>query len=385
MLVVRKSSMKMFCTLLFTFILSSCGGSGSPSVPDNTPLPNPVPVDNVPDSNTFPGSSWETSDPSDVDMNQAGILEALNYAFESSRNTQGVVIIRHGVIVGERYANGKSKDSLATSWSTGKSFASALVGIAKEQGFIDSIDLPAENYLADWANSGKSEITIRAILEMRTGLAPASRGDSNIYTFGGTNGDQLAYALNRSPRTTPRTDNWAYQNTDSMLLAGILEESTGQNVRDYADIQLFSKIGMTADWWTDEAGHAMTYCCIDATTRDFARFGLLFARNGRWDGEQVVPADWVAESITVPSGTSNQYYALQWWVSPSGGYFYSAGLHTNNIYIFPDLDLVVVRNSLYSKIGDSSIRSGSNYHSTLEPGDWNNTGINMGSITNIKI
>ena len=372
-MVVRKSSMKMFCTLLFTFILSSCGGSGSPSVPDNTPLPSPVPVDNVPDSNTFPGSSWETSDPSDVGMNQAGILEALNYAFESSRNTQGVVIIRHGVIVGERYANGKSKDSLATSWSTGKSFASALVGIAKEQGFIDSIDLPAENYLAAWANSDKSEITIRAILEMRTGLAPASRGDSNIYTFGGDNGDQLAYALNRSPRTTPRTDNWAYQNTDSMLLAGILEESTGQNVRDYADIQLFSKIGMTADWWTDEAGHAMTYCCIDTTTRDFARFGLLFARNGRWDGEQVVPADWVAESIAVPSGTSNQYYALQWWVSPSGGYFYSAGLHTNNIYIFPDLDLVVVRNSLYSKIGDSSIRSGSNYHSTLEPGDWNNT------------
>ena len=362
--------MKKFYTLLIAIAVSSCGGSGSSSAPVNPPAPTPAPA---PDSSTYPGSSWETSDPSDVGMNQAGILEALNYAFESSRNTQGVVIIRHGVIVGERYANGKSKDSLATSWSTGKSFASALVGIAKEQGFIDSIDLPAENYLADWANSDKSEITIRAILEMRTGLAPASRGDSNIYTFGGTNGDQLAYALNRSPRTAPRTDNWAYQNTDSMLLAGILEESTGQNVRDYADIQLFSKIGMTADWWTDEAGHAMTYCCIDATTRDFARFGLLFARNGRWDGEQVVPVDWVAESITVPSGTSNQYYALQWWVSPSGGYFYSAGLHTNNIYIFPDLDLVVVRNSLYSKVGVSSIRSGSNYHSTQAPGDWNNT------------
>ena len=362
--------MKQFYALLIAIVLSSCGGSGSSPAPINPPLPTPTPT---PDSSNYPGSTWETSDPSDIGMNQAGILEALNYAFESSRNTQGVVIIRHGVIVGERYANGKSKDSLATSWSTGKSFASALVGIAKEQGFIDSIDLPAESYLAAWANSDKSEITIRAILEMRTGLAPASRGDSNIYTFGGDNGDQLAYALNRSPRTTPRTDNWAYQNTDSMLLAGILEEATGQNVRDYADIQLFSKIGMTADWWTDEAGHAMTYCCIDATTRDFARFGLLFARNGRWDGEQVVPVDWVAESITVPSGTSNQYYALQWWVSPSGGYFYSAGLHTNNIYIFPDLDLVVVRNSLYSKIGVSSIRSGSNYHSTQAPGDWNNT------------
>ena len=364
--------MKIFSTLLIAIAMSSCGGSGSPSVPDNTPSPNPAPVDNMPDSNTYPESSWETSDPSDVDMNQAGILDALNYAFESTRNTQGVVIIRHGVIVGERYANGKSKDSLATSWSTGKSFASALVGIAQAQGFIESIDVPAENYLAEWANSDKSEITIRAILEMRTGLSAASRGDANIYTFGGDNGDQLAYALNRIPSTTPRTNNWAYQNTDSMLLAGILESSTGQSVRDYADIQLFSKIGMTADWWTDEAGHAMTYCCIDATTRDFARFGLLFARDGRWNEEQVIPKDWITESITVPSGTSNQYYALQWWVSSSGGYFYSAGLHTNNIYIFPDLDLVVVRNSLYSKIGDSSVRSGGNYHSTLEPGDWNN-------------
>ena len=364
--------MKIFSTLLIAVAMSYCGGSGSPSVPDNAPSPNPAPVDNMPDSNTYPESSWETSDPSDVDMNQAGILDALNYAFESTRNTQGVVIIRHGVIVGERYANGKSKDSLATSWSTGKSFASALVGIAQAQGFIDSIDVPAENYLAEWANSDKSEITIRAILEMRTGLATASRGDANIYTFGGDNGDQLAYALNRIPSTTPRTNNWAYQNTDSMLLAGILESSTGQSVRDYADIQLFSKIGMTADWWTDEAGHAMTYCCIDATTRDFARFGLLFARDGRWNEEQVIPKDWVTESITVPSGTSNQYYALQWWVSPSGGYFYSAGLHTNNIYIFPDLDLVVVRNSLYSKVGDSSVRYGGNYHSTLEPGDWNN-------------
>ena len=373
--------MKMFSTLLIAIAMSSCGGSGSPSAPDNTPSPNPAPVDNMPDSNTYPEGSWETSDPSDVDMDQAGILDALNYAFGSTRNTQGVVIIRHGVIVGERYASGKSKDSLATSWSTGKSFASALVGIAQAQGFIDSIDVPAENYLAEWANSDKSAITIRAILEMRTGLATASRGDANIYTFGGDNGDQLAYALNRIPSTTPRTNNWAYQNTDSMLLAGILEASTGQSVRDYADIQLFSKIGMTADWWTDEAGHAMTYCCIDATTRDFARFGLLFARNGRWNEDQIVPEDWVAESITVPSGTSNQYYALQWWVSPSDGYFYSAGLHTNNIYIFPDLDLVVVRNSLYSKIGDSSVRSGGNYHSTLEPGDWNNVEF-LSHITN---
>ena len=303
-------------------------------------------------------------------MAESGINQALDYAFSSARNTQGVVIVRHGVIVGERYASGESKESLATSWSTGKSFASALIGIAIDQGYIDSIDVPAENYLAPWVNTDKSEISVRAILEMRTGLAEATDGDANIYTSGGDNGDQLAYALNRTPDTTPRTNNWAYQNTDSMLLAGILEAATGQNVLDYADMHLFSKIGMNGEWWTDELSHAMTYCCIDATTRDFARFGLLYARGGKWLDDQVVSQTWVTESTTVPQGTDNPYYALQWWVEPSYGYFYSAGLHQNNIYVYPQYDLVIVRNSSYEKVGTGTIRSESNYHATLPPLDW---------------
>jgi CubicO group peptidase (beta-lactamase class C family) len=157
------------------------------------------------------------------------------------------------------------------------------------------------------------------------------------------------------------------------LLAGILEAATGQNVLDYADMHLFSKIGMNADWWTDELGHAMTYCCIDTTTRDFARFGLLYARNGRWGEDQIVSEAWVKESTTVPTGTDNQNYALQWWVNSSAGYFSSQGLNKNNIYIFPELDLVIVRNSLYTKVGSSSIRTGDNYHATLEPLDWSDS------------
>ena len=208
---------------------------------------------------------------------------------------------------------------------------------------------------------------------MRTGLQVAENGDAAIYTSGGIDGDQLAYALNRTPATSPRTANWAYQNTDSMLLAGILEESTGQNVLDYADLQLFSKIGMTADWWVDEQGHAMTYCCIDATIRDFARFGLLFARDGRWLEDQVISAAWVEESTTVPEGTDNPSYALKWWVNQSAGYIYTAGLHKNNIYIFPQYDLVIVRNSSYTKEGSGSIRTGANYHSTMSAVGWDDS------------
>jgi CubicO group peptidase (beta-lactamase class C family) len=72
----------------------------------------------------------------------------------------------------------------------------------------------------------------------------------------------------------------------------------------------------------------------------------------------------------VPEGTDNPYYALQWWVEPSSGYFYAAGLHQNNIYVFPDQDLVVVRNSTYTKVGASSIKTAATYHATLAPLNW---------------
>jgi CubicO group peptidase (beta-lactamase class C family) len=176
--------MKRVGFLVCCLALTACGGGGSGSQASSVPSgSSPTVVANTPDINTFPGLSWNTVAPADVGMTQAGIDLALDYAFRSAHNTQGVVIIRHGVIVGERYAEGKTQQSLATSWSTGKSFASALIGIAVEQGFIESIDVPAESYLAPWVNTDKADISIRAILEMRTGLQVAENGDAAIYNL----------------------------------------------------------------------------------------------------------------------------------------------------------------------------------------------------------
>ena len=352
---------------LFT-LLSACGGGGGSS--SSAP---PVDAPALPNSSTFPGASWQIYTAADLGVAQSGVTAALDYAFADGRNTQGVVIVKNGVIVGERYAEGSSADTMATSWSTGKSFASTLIGIAVDEGLIGSIDEPAENYLPPWVNTDREAISVRAILEMRSGLGLASNDptDSAIYVDGGTNGDQLAYALDRVPASTPRTDNWVYQNSDSMLLSGIIENATGQNVLDYADVKLFSKIGMTATWWTDQAGHALTYCCIDATSRGFARFGLLIARGGKWGNTQVVSKTWVdeatAESVTV---TADKSYGLQWWINPELDYFYSAGASKNHIYIFPQHDLVLVRNSTYRKTGDSTMRTGSNWHYTDNPNSW---------------
>ena len=235
--------LKILASCFLAVVLSSCGGGGggntsSPVPPE--PVTPPQPSVGV---TKFPDLDWDVEDPEVANVLSVGVNEALDYAFQDNKNTQGVVIVRHGVIIGERYSEDKSQYSLATSWSTGKSFASALIGIALNKGYINSIDESAETYLPEWVGTGKTEITIRSILEMRSGLSTGSGGDANIYS-GGINGDQLAFALARTSESPPRSQNWSYSNADSMLLAGILEESTGQNVLDFADKELFSKIGM---------------------------------------------------------------------------------------------------------------------------------------------
>lgn len=298
-------------------------------------------------------------------MDKEGLDSAMDYAFRSGRNTQGVVIVRHGVIVAERYASEEDEQSLATSWSTGKSIASAIIGIAVDEGLISSIDDPAAHYLPEWKDTGREAVTIRALLEMRSGLVRQEGSETNnIYANGG---NQLAFSLDRIIGEAPRT-RWVYRNEDSMLLAGIIENATGMSVGEYAEEHLFSKIGMKALWWTDTAGHALTYCCVDATSRDFARFGLLFARGGKWMDEQIVSESWVEESTTVPEG--NNYYALQWWVFSEWGAIVAIGLHTNNIWVYPDIDLVVVRNSFYTRIGSRLVRTEDNYHYTKPPETW---------------
>ena len=209
---------------------------------------------------------------------------------------------------------------------------------------------------------------------MRSGLEDESVDGLSIYS---SVDDQLLFALNRLAVKTRGTE-FLYSNSDSMILSGILETATGMTVKELAERDLFSTIGMEGDWWSDKEGHTMTYCCIDATSRDFARFGLLFARNGMWEDTQVITQEWVTESTSPAEGLS--YYGLHWWVYPvsmvSSGktnMFAAQGLHTNDIWINQSLDLVVVRNSDFTRYGTDSIRTGSNIHSTKPPDSWNNT------------
>jgi CubicO group peptidase (beta-lactamase class C family) len=366
---------KILLNLFFVLIVGCGGGGGENNTPELIPSA-PTSATPPPSVNTWPSSSWEVVEPSEANMDQSKLNAALNYAFQEGRNTQSVVIIRHGVVVAERYKEGKNKDSLATSWSGAKSFTSALIGLAIDQGYIGSIDDKACNYLERWSCEeivclsldcplSRPKISIRDILEMRSGLSPTD--GISIYS---DKDDQLLHSLERSILRDPG-ETYLYSNEDSMILSAVISAATGLKAKDYAEQELFLKINMIGDWWTDKEGHTMTYCCIDTTARNFARFGLLYARSGKWDGQQIISDYWYLESTKLADGLNN--YGLHWWVYPSVNLIGALGLHTNDIWVYKDLDLVIVRNSDFTKFGTESVRSGQNIHVTTAPNNWNNT------------
>lgn len=321
----------------------------------------------------WPGAAWEQVDPSSVGMDPAQLDLARDYALRPERNTQGVVVVKDGAIVAEWYAPNRDASSVATSWSMGKSFGSTLIGIAIDQGLISGLEEPLSRFFPQWEGDPRGAITLRDLLGMRSGLAWNEALDDPY--FHAVELDQLGHALDRPLLREPGTF-WNYSSADSMLMSGVIRAVTGRPAGEFAQETIFGPIGMDAEWWLDGSNQTMTYCCLDATTRDFARFGLLFGRGGAWGDRRVVSRDWVT-AATTPQEAS-PFYALQWWTDLSATVagkpvraFVARGLHTQNIYVFPELDLVVVRNGTYTRLGDGEpVRVGSNYLSTLGPASW---------------
>lgn len=343
---------------------------------------------------TYPTSNWITAKPETVGIDMNKLQKAIDYAFDdviidgvpTAQFTQGLVIVRQGVIIAERYGTDADKESIATSWSTAKSFTSALAGIAIENGSISSVDTPASEFITEWQVGETKDITIRNLLMMSSGLQEFDNDAITMYV--GTQNEEGAYEIvdnvkysieNRQadPDLAPwlgASYNWNYQNADTQIVGESIERATGKSLASFAEKELFSKIGMSAGWWQDGFGNYMPWCCIDATTRDFARFGLLYAREGKWQGSAVVPAAWVTESTelsTITSPALKVGYGYFWWPHVDGEWFYAAGSRSNNIYIHPGLDLIVARNSTLEFLGDESAKDrATGAHRTLFPAKW---------------
>lgn len=319
------------------------------------------------DAGQLPDDGWAVSTPAAEGMDADGLDALMTYAFADGRNTQGVVVVRNGAIVAERYAPGRDRESWAASWSVGKSVASALIGIAIEEGLIANVDVPLTDYYPEWVGTERDGITLRHVLQQTTGLAwdenydPSGIESSDVINIVLTEDSPLEYVLQRPQATEPGAA-FVYSSGNSLLLSGILAQATGMSAGEYAQARLFGPLGLgRASWWSDTEGTTLTYCCLDMRSRDFARFGQLYLDNGRYEGAQIVPEAWITESLE--ASTAFDGYGYQWWLDgnrqsafPSDTYA-AHGHDGQHIFVVPSLDLVVVRNGTYDRTRGEAVAS----------------------------
>lgn len=291
----------------------------------------------------MPPPSWtlERTAPADLEVSASAVDALLGHVF-TDEAVQSAVLVDRGHVIGERYADGYDGESYGTSWSVAKSIYSAAIGVALGAGDIASLEQPASELLTEWQGTDKEDITVRNILEMRSGY-PA---DVGIFV----EEDQTRFALDLALVNVPGTT-FVYSNANSQLMGLLLLRATGADAHTYVSREVFEPIGIdpaTVGLWFDPTGvNPMTYCCIDMRPDDFARVGLLYSRGGEWDGTRILPEDYVAESLTAHSAV----YGFQWWVlnstfldgwTPPIEVVAALGLDGQKIYVWREADVVLV-------------------------------------------
>ncbi|WP_026406159.1 serine hydrolase domain-containing protein [Actinomadura rifamycini] len=265
--------------------------------------------------------------------------------------TQGFVVLDGRDVVFERYT-AANRDSLFQSWSVAKSFTSAAVGVALGEGAIDSIDDPVTEYLPELAGSGFAGVSLRDLLRMTSGIDWEEAQDVPFVHVAASLGYPLPELAKRQKRGWEPGTRFEYTSMNSFVLAWTVAEATGVPFHTYVQEKIWGPAGMGAKAFlgNDSSGNSMGYCCVYATDRDFARFGLLYLNGGRANGRQVVPESWVERS-TSPSASFNRGYGFQWWLEDDGD-FSANGLGGQRIWVSPEYGVVIVKSTLYTLAGE---------------------------------
>jgi CubicO group peptidase (beta-lactamase class C family) len=269
--------------------------------------------------------------------------------------TTALVAVHRGRVVCERYGEGHDETSTFISWSMAKSMVGALCGVAIEEGLL-SLDAPAP--VAAWANDDRRNITLRHLLQMRSGLSwiedYVDGETSHVIDmlFGSGTDDVANYAIGR-PSQFRSGDQWTYSSGTTNILCRILGDALGDSSGSHSRIEsfmrdrLFDAIGMSSavpkfDTYGTFVGSSYVY----ATARDFARFGEVFLNNGEWAAHQVVPRHWVefSRESVAHDGDNGFDYGAHWWMWPAEkNSLVALGYEGQYIWVVPQRELVLVR------------------------------------------
>lgn len=274
------------------------------------------------------------------------------------RNITSIVVIKNGKLLIEEYFNGSSRDSLHDVRSVGKSFASTLTGIAKQEGYLKSVDQPLSDFydLKQYTNysSAKAQTKLSELLTMSS----AFDGDDNDDSSPGNEENMyptpnwIKFALDLPVLPNKFNGKWHYFTTGVVLLGDVLNKVVPSQLERYAAQKLFTPMGITTYQWQYTPQKAISLAGgIRMKALDFAKYGQLYKNNGRWNGKQLVPSAWVSQTFThhkaIP-GRINEYYGYLFWnktYSVNGKpyeAYYCSGNGGNKVFVFNDQPLVVV-------------------------------------------
>ena len=305
-----------------------------------TPSPKPF---------SFNRDNGTTNVPTSVSLGNDKVLPLEN--FLSRTETLAFLIIRDDEIRYERYLNGHSVASISYSFSMAKSILSILVGIAIEEGYLNDVTQPVTDFIPELGKSGFDELTLEHLLQMTSGLNYSESNlnplslHAHLYHSMNLEHEILRFTLAGRPGET-----FEYKSGDTMILSLALERAIQpRNLTDYLQQKLWNPLGMEfrALWSVDSLpdGLEKAWCCIAAAARDFAKLGRLYLNEGKWQGQQIVPRDWVQRSTRkdIAKG-SVQNYQYGWWImSDEYGDYRAEGLRGQFIYINPLKRMVIVR------------------------------------------
>jgi hypothetical protein len=307
-----------------------------------------------------------------------GVLDGFTYEYEgetrqladlyTEMETSGLIIVHNGQVLHESYGRGADSGTRFTTWSLVKSITSTLVGVAVADGLIDSVDDPLVKYLPEVAGTAYDGVTVKQAMQMSSGV----RYDPDLWT--GNMDDTIAFmtksvvtgqapafdlAIAYKRENEPGTK-FNYNTAESQVLLELVRRVSGMDAAEYLEQKIWRPLGMehSGAWILDhpgsegaEVGGAM----FNAALRDWARFGVFIEQDGVWQGEQILPVDWVDRATVSDDAhlkpgevhpNPNRGYAWHWWTYADGT-FTASGANGQTLYIDRANDIVVARSSAW--------------------------------------
>ena len=301
---------------------------------------HPLPVAAKPIAPTFSydGKTWTIDD------------------YMKAYRVSGLLVLKDGKIVLEKYALGRKPTDRWTSFSVAKSVTSTLVGAAIQDGKIKSLSDPVTRYVPDLKGSAYEGVTVRQMLMMSSGVKwneDYVDPTSDVAKAGGAvtepGVNPMVSYLRKLPRAHEPGTTWHYNTGETDLVGVLVSKATGETLAQYASEKIWKPYGMERDavWMTDPGGQERGGCCISMTLRDYARLGLFIADGGVAGGKRIVPKDWVAEATRreIDNGEPGGGYGYFWWIEP--GAYEALGIFGQSISTFPAEHLIIVQNAAW--------------------------------------